>query len=71
MGQTVIDSFKKKLGVNGVVLGGDSITSLLNDNNIVDFIIHDVEDVLMGPEVKCARHNEYNNFYAEKSQKIF
>ncbi len=63
-GMTAIDAFKKKVRVTHPHLDIEAIDNLLQDNNIPDFIIQDIDSILLGPEVKVTRHINDHLFHA-------
>jgi hypothetical protein len=56
VGTTAIDAFKKKVRVTHPHLDIEAIDNLLQDNNIPNFVIQVIDNILLGPEVKIARH---------------
>jgi hypothetical protein len=51
VGKTVIDANKKKVGATHLHLGLEGINNILQDNNVHNFIIEDINGILLCPEV--------------------
>ena len=56
IGSSVIEDFKRRVSISHPLLGLEPLTNMLKDHNICDFVIQDADNVLLGPEVKVARH---------------
>ncbi len=71
VGTTAIDAFKKKVRVTHPHLDIEAIDNLLQDNNIPDFVIQDIDSILLGPEVKVARLINDHLFHAVAIRDIY
>jgi predicted nucleotidyltransferase len=71
VGTTAIDAFKKKARVTHPHVDIEAIDNLLRDNNIPNFVIQDIENILLGPEVKVARHMNDHLFHAVAIRDIY
>jgi hypothetical protein len=71
VGTTAIDAFKKKVRVTHPHLDIEAIYILLQDNNIPNFMIQDIDNILFGPEVKVARHMNDHLFHAVAIRDVY
>jgi predicted nucleotidyltransferase len=71
VGTTAIDAFKKKVRVTHPHLDIEAIDNLLQDNNIPNFMIQDIDNILLGPEVKIARHMNDHLFHSVAIRDIY
>jgi len=71
VGQSVIDALRKKVVTSHPQIGLDAFENMLHVNNVNDFIIQDIDNILLGPEVRVARSVDDNLFHAVAIRDIF
>jgi hypothetical protein len=71
VGQSAIDAFQQKVRRAVPDLGSEGFSRLLQEHNITDFVVHDLDTALMGPQVSIAQHNDDNLLYAVAVRDIF
>jgi len=71
VGQSVIDALRKKVATSHPQFGLDAFENMLHVNNVNDFIIQDIDNILLGPEVRVARSVDDNLFHAVAIRDIF
>ena len=71
IGSSVIEDFKRRVSISHPLLGLEPLTNMLKDHNVCDFVIQDADNILLGPEVKVARHLNDNLLHAVVVRDIF
>jgi hypothetical protein len=63
--------YKRKLPLSHPQFALEAFENMLHVNNVKDFIIQDIDNILLGPEVRVARSVDDNLFHAVAIRDIF